>query len=213
MLVRNSYLIESGTEWVVRITTQRFHCIVLVAGVMFVGVEFEIHTIREVIFVDGHTLKEVRPINHDSNLCVVVSTKRQILHTRTNIDDTISILASLICIPNRNAARAYRDGRKVAVVRSTTIIGLLIGGELNLVAVLGNLTECRTRSSQGLDGGQLTRTKLGDFDVMYYVAFLLESSHSSTKLGITDVHPLGSTEVILITHTNVNVLLLGYLLL
>ena len=68
-----------------------------------VGVEPDVHSSREVVVVDGHTLEVVGVIDSDSNLGVACIAQAEVFDTTTDLDQTISVFTALVAVDDLEA--------------------------------------------------------------------------------------------------------------
>src|SRR4051812_31749827 len=148
--------------------------------------------------IHGHTLEVMRwfpvvAVYSDTNLRVMRTTKRKIMHARTNVDHTVRFVPALLGVTYTDSMRAYGDGRKQTKEASATILGIRTDDLLDVRSILPDFFLSGSGPSENFHLGLMTGAQLIDLDAMYDVAFVFQLRHSGTKFRFAHIeHVLGA---------------------
>src|SRR6185503_451957 len=99
------YLVNDGSKWTLWIIRYFFHSVFLSTSIGLIRIEDKIYAFRKIVLVNSHAFQIMCPINHDTNLGIVSTSDRKILHTRANINHTIKLIAAILFVVNRDSLR------------------------------------------------------------------------------------------------------------
>ena len=195
-----------GAEGVGRIILHRLKGVQLVASWLLVGVESDVISLREIIRIHSHTLKEVGTIDGDTDLSVIRSAERQILNITSKFDDSVHIRAALWTIANLKSL-AGNCSRLLDTVHSTTPVLNIDTGGFNFAPLGQNRLVVHAWRHQDLHFGEFTSRLLLDLHLVDVVALSLKHGSCSLHLGACNTH------VDLNAESDVKKTVLAYLLL
>ena len=94
---------NSSAKGIVRIVFNCLENLHLRRARGLVGVEHNIHTVRQVVRVHCHALQVVAVVHHDTNLRIMGIAQIQISHSTTNLHHTVLCQSAFIAVANGNA--------------------------------------------------------------------------------------------------------------
>ena len=90
-------------KWVVRIIFDLFEDILHWSATLLIGVKDNVNTIGHIIRICSHALNVMSVINKDPDLSKSRFSKREIRHTATKLDQTVSLNTAIFVIPDHHS--------------------------------------------------------------------------------------------------------------
>ena len=145
-----------------------------------IGVEHNVHTIRQIIRIDCHALQIMVTVNEDTNLRIMALAEVKVGHTTANLHNTVFVQTAFIAITNCNSTGIQTRGALKLREGLAAIIGVVIAQRIDLILMLISILLVELRLCENRDVRLLTDIgRLSDTNAIALVAIFCFQNISS----------------------------------